>query len=121
MLNRQEPTREGEPAIESAAELERRVLGALCLGACEGPIAELARSMLAGYRWREPAHAAVFDIVMSFPASSAAALREQLAARLTRRGFPDFDVAAWFALPQCSEREVGEWMRRLRELPEDDR
>jgi hypothetical protein len=117
-LKRQEPTPEARPAVESAAELERRVLGALCLGTRDGPVKELARSMLAGYRWREPVHAAVFDVVMSFPASSAAALGEQLPARLTRRGFPDFDTAAWFALPQGSRQEAAEWMRRLRELPE---
>lgn len=119
MLNRQEPTPKGEPQVELAAELERRVLGALCLGTREGSAKELARSILAAYRWREAVHGAVFDIVMSFPASGAVVLGEQLPARLTRRGFPDFDIAALFASPQPSQEEAAAWMRRLRDLPED--
>lgn len=117
-MNPPEPSLKSGRGVESAVELERRVLGVLCLGAREGSVRELARSMLAHYRWREPVHAAVFDIVMGFPTSSAAALGEQLPARLTRRGFPDSDVAAWFTSPQCSKKEAAEWMRRLRELPE---
>lgn len=119
MLNPPGPAPESGGGVESATEIERRVLGALCLGAREGSIKDLARSMLAGYHWRDAIHAAIFEIAMAFPSSSAAALKEQLPARLARRGFPDFDVAALFASPPGSTKEAVRWMHRLRELPED--
>lgn len=73
---------------------------------------EAARAWLASYAWSDAAHRAVFEIVMSFPSPSAAALREQFAARLTRRGFPDFDFVELFrGSPECAE--VEEWMRQL--------
>ena len=120
-MRRQEPTPESARGAESATELERPVLGALCMETSEGPVKALARSLLADYPWREAVHAAVFEIVMSFPAARADLLREQLPARLTRRGFPDFDIACLFDRAPCSEKEAAEWIRRLRELPEEKR
>ncbi|HEY6291779.1 MAG TPA: hypothetical protein VI455_09505, partial [Terriglobia bacterium] len=83
-------------------EIERRVLAALCRGTEEGPVRESARQLLADYRWREPVHQIVFEIVVRFPSTSTGALREQLPARLTRRGFPDFDFASLFNAPPGS-------------------
>lgn len=120
-MKQRESNREDAPAVDSTIELERQVLGAVCRGTREGSIKELATSLLARYCWRDPVHAAVFDIAMSFPASNPAALKEQLPARLTRRGFPDFDIAALFALPQPTHQEATGWMHRLRELSEDAR
>jgi hypothetical protein len=119
MLSPQEPTSEA-PRDESRAALERRVLRALCQGTGQGSVKALARSVLAGYRWRDPVHAVVFDLVMSFPVSDAAAVKEHLPARLTRRGFPDFDLAALFSSPQPTHEEAATWIQRLRQFPEDD-
>jgi hypothetical protein len=66
----------------------------------------MARRLLAKYRWQAAAHEAVFQIVMSFPSPRAETLREHLPARLTRRGFPDFDFEALFALPLAPRIEV---------------
>jgi hypothetical protein len=103
-------------AAHSPRELERQLLCALCQGGSEDWLKESARSLLSAYRWSDPTHQALFEIVMSFPAASAAALREQLPARLTRRGFPDFDLELLFASTPPSAAEAEQGMRRLREL-----
>jgi hypothetical protein len=72
-----------------------------------------ARQLLADYRWCEPVHQTVFEIVMSFPSASTGALREQLPARLTRRGFPDFDFASLFNAPRGSRADAEHWIEHL--------
>ena len=119
ILSRQEFDSEASRSAESPAALERRLLEAICQGAGDGSVRALARSLLARYRWRDPVHAALFDIVISFPAANPAALEEQLPARLTRRGFPDFDAAALFASPRPTYEQAAAWMQRLRQLSED--
>lgn len=49
---------------------------------------------------------------MSFPSQSAPNLREQFPARLTRRGFPDFDFVELFSAPPDFE-QAEEWIRQL--------
>jgi hypothetical protein len=98
---------------EQRAQIERRVLAAVCGGTSDGPLRETARVRLAGYVWSDVTHRAVFDIMMSFPSASLAALRDQIPARLARCGFPDFDFAALFADPEPSRAEVEEWMKQL--------
>ncbi len=111
------------PAHPDAAELmkatvlesERLVLRALCQGALEGPVRSLARRYLASYQWLEPVHQVIFEIVMSLPTDSPQLIREQLPARLTRRGFPDADVDPMLRGPLLSRSEAEQLMRRLRE------
>jgi len=100
---------------ESRIQLERRVLAALYAGTRKGSIREAARARLASYAWSDGAHQAVFEIVMAFPSASPDALRDQLPARLTRRGFPDFDFAALFEAPEIAPAEAEVWMARLNE------
>jgi hypothetical protein len=98
---------------QSRSALERQVLAALCAGTREGSVREMARKHLAAYAWSEAAHQTIFEIVMGFPSAGEAALRDQLPARLTRRGFPDFDFDDLFACPQPSDAQAEEWMRQL--------
>jgi hypothetical protein len=98
---------------ESRTQLERRILAALCAGTVEGSVREAARTGLARYSWSDAAHQAVFEIVMSFPSMSADALREQLPARLTRRGFPDFDFTSIFRGSVRAAEEVEAWITQL--------
>ncbi len=76
-------------ASQQATEIERQALRALCQ---ESRLRESARNRLRAYHWREAVHQAVFDVLMTSPWASTGLLQSQLAARLTRRGFPD---AAW--------------------------
>jgi len=72
-----------------------------------------ARKLLTDYRWSDAAHQAVFETIVRLPQMSRPALRDQLPALLTRRGFPDFDFEALFAGPEPSASDAEEWMRRL--------
>lgn len=98
---------------ESLVDLERRVLAILCQSGGEAAVRGQARQLLANYRWSDAAHQAVFEIVMSFPGPSCQALRDQLPARLTRRGFPDFDFQGLFNVSIPSPSNAEEWMREL--------
>ena len=93
-------------------DLERRVLRILCSGKEEAH--ELARRGLAGYRWRDPTHEAIFEAIMSFPSASSQTLREQLPARLTRRGFPDFDFESLFESSGFAAGEFEQLIGKLR-------
>jgi hypothetical protein len=94
-------------------DLERRVLCALCGedGAIEGR--QMARQRLEDYHWREAVHQAIFEVIMNFAAASSRALREQLPARLTRRGFPDFDFESVFQSQALTPGELEELIRKL--------
>lgn len=100
---------------DSKVVLERRILTALCAGTRDGSVREAARGQLAAYPWSDAAHQAIFEIVMGFPSTSVAALRDQLPARLTRRGFPDYDFAALFVGPAPAQADFEEWMKQLRD------
>jgi hypothetical protein len=101
-------------APQGIFEIERRVLRFLCQTADGGTLRERARELLADYRWSDGAHEAIFEIVMRLPQVSRQALRDQLPALLTRRGFPDLDFGNLFAAPP-SANEAEKWMRRLAE------
>jgi len=116
----QYPRNEGIARDAAVSETERRVLKALCQLPREVRARDLARQLLAAYAWREAAHQAVFEIVMSFPSTSTQALREQLPARLTRRGFPDFDFEALFESPAPRAKEAQAAMEQLRDSPRTD-
>lgn len=94
-------------------KVERKVLSAVCREAYEGSVRDSARELLAGYEWRDAAHQAVFDIVMKFPDAAAEVLRDQLPAKLTLRGFPDFDFDSLFDVPMPPDAETELWMRKL--------
>jgi hypothetical protein len=100
-------------------ETERLILRALSLGTAEGSAREAARRLLGTYRWREPVHGAIYDVLMSLPANDPEFVREQLPARLTRRGFPDFDFADFLKPATLSREEVERLMRQLLEERSD--
>jgi hypothetical protein len=96
------------------SDLERCVLRALCSETAQSQARDIARRALADYRWHEPVHEAVFDVIMSFPSASSQALREQLPGRLTRRGFPDFDFESLFESREPESGELERLIGRLR-------
>lgn len=76
----------------SRLDAERRVLQVLCQGTPQGPVVDQARASLGGYRWSDPVHQVIFEIVLGLPPDATQAIRDLLPARLTRRGFPDFAI-----------------------------
>jgi len=105
---------EATPEV-ALANLERCVLRALCSENSEPEGRENARRALTDYRWHDPVHQAVFDVIMSFPSASSQALREQLPGRLTRRGFPDFDFESLFESRESESQELERLIARLRD------
>jgi len=103
----------GDPVIE----MERQILSALCRAEHGEPLRRLARESLRFYRWREPAHEAIFEVLMALPATSPENIREQLPTRITRRGFPDIPWEQLFLYPAISKSEVEELVRQLLQTP----
>jgi hypothetical protein len=96
-------------------EVERRVLGALCQGTPQGSVRATARDILRTYRWREPLHQIVFEVVLSIPTEAPEVIREQLLARLTRKGFPDVNIEDFFKPHGLSKEEAERLIRQLRD------
>ncbi len=96
-------------------QTERRVLVVLCQGTAEGSARETAKRHLRDYRWREPLHQVVFEVLMAMPGDAPALVRDQLPARLTRKGFPDVDWEQFFEPHSLSLEEVKALMRELRQ------
>ena len=100
-------------ADQSVVENERQLLRALCQGAFDS---RANLNTLRNYRWREPLHQVIFEILISMPGSNPELLREQLPAHLTRRGLPDFDLS-WFQPNALAEKDVERLIKRLNNLP----
>ncbi len=103
----------GDPVIE----MERQILSALCRAEHGEPLRHLARESLRFYRWREPAHEAIFEVLMALPAASPENIREQLPTRITRRWFPDIPWEQLFQYPAISKSEAEELVRQLLQTP----
>ena len=96
------------PSSESEAErsLELIILRALCQGTPEGSVRASAKRILGSYRWREPLHQAVFEVIMGMPKHDTRVIRDLLPARLTRRGFPDFNLPDFFGGRAVARKRV---------------
>ncbi len=101
--------RREDPVIE----MERQILSALCRAEHGEPLRRLARESLRLYRWREPVHEAIFEVLMALPAASPEIIREQLPTRITRRGFPDVPWEQLFQCPAIPMSEAEELVRQL--------
>lgn len=77
--------------MRDVVQIERRVLAALLQGFDDGPPEASLKQSLAGYRWREPDHQAIFSALAHFPSSDSSITAAELPARLTRLGFPDVE------------------------------
>ena len=98
---------------QHSVEVERSVLRTLCQGTPQGSVRATARDILRTYRWREPLHHVIFEVVLSIPTEVPEVIRAQLPARLTRRGFPDVDIEDLFKPHGLSKEEAEHLIRRL--------
>jgi hypothetical protein len=99
-------------------DLERRALCVVCQGTPEGPARSAAASTLGNYRWLEPVHRVIFEILLAFGTTPVSLVREHFPARLARRGFPDFDFEFLFEPHSLSKGEAERLMRELASLAE---
>ncbi|HEV2175647.1 MAG TPA: hypothetical protein VGW33_00360 [Terriglobia bacterium] len=106
-----------DPATEiRAKELERQVLRVLCAGAPEGSSGSLqgrVRELVSGYHWHDPVHQALFEVLGSLPVTNSRVIREQLPARLARKGFPDVALDDLFEPLALWNQQVEKLIRQL--------
>lgn len=96
-------------SVPPLVDTERQVLRALYQ---RGPDSRANLHALRAYRWSEPVHQVIFDLLADLQGANPELIREQLPARLTRRGFPDFDLA-WFRPLAVREKEIAQLIDRL--------
>jgi hypothetical protein len=77
-------------------EIERRMLGALCMGPLSLDDRSEALRSLANYDWILPDHRVIYEVLRRSRQRNSAALRENIVAEITRLGFPDIDVEPFF-------------------------
>ena len=74
------------------AEIERRLLSALCATALDSEMRALILERLSAHTFANRDHEIIFQALAKIPLAPAEHIRETLSARLTRLGFPDIDV-----------------------------
>jgi hypothetical protein len=79
-----------------SAEIERRLLSALCATTLGREMRALILERLSAHTFANPDHEIIFQALAKIPLAPAAHIRETLSARLTRLGFPDIDVEPIF-------------------------
>lgn len=85
-----------DAARRTIVEAEFRALQAMCQAAPQDAVREHAFTVLAGYRFRDPLHQLLFDILRELRTQPADQLRTLLPQRLTIKGFPDLDIEPFF-------------------------
>jgi hypothetical protein len=96
------------------AELERELLRALC--AVPGTATfKTATQELAEYEWQSYENRIVFQALQSVLDHDSLWLREELAARTTRAGFPDLDWSFYFQ-SSSARTDLGALLRSLKEM-----
>jgi hypothetical protein len=95
--------------IDAAGESivrERAILRALCVAEVHRADRLRALSILAKYRFHDPHHQVLFDVLQEVPSATPALLRERLPALLTRRGFPDFDLGFFLSAEEFVNQDL---------------
>jgi hypothetical protein len=88
---------------DKIVQIERRLLRGLCRGVVvEGQRAEIMHA-LAAYQWRGTEHQVVFEVLHKLKNASPETIRANLAAELTRKGFPDVDIAVFLEFGEISK------------------
>jgi hypothetical protein len=87
-------------------EIERRVLGALCVGPLSPDDRSEALRSLANYSWILPDHRVIYEALRRSRLRIPAVLREHVVAEITRLGFPDIEVEPFFAPCTLTKGEI---------------
>jgi hypothetical protein len=81
-----------------SAEIERRLLAALCAATLDREMRTQILERLSAHTFANRDHEIIFQALAKMPPATAEHIRETLSARLTRLGFPDIDVEPIFEL-----------------------
>jgi len=94
----------------TSASRERIYLALLCQSRLAEPLRAGLESLLCRHSWKSEDHRAVFDALASWRAEPEV-IRVELAARLTRLGFPDTEIEEYFAPAGVSLETALGWLR----------
>ncbi|MGH9803725.1 MAG: hypothetical protein ACRD4D_01035 [Candidatus Acidiferrales bacterium] len=95
--------------------IEWELLRVLCSTALAASARREALAMLSGYAFNDPIRQAIFDEANRIGPERPDLLRQELPARLTRRGFPAVDFDSLFAPPSLTTEQALEKARALLE------
>jgi hypothetical protein len=101
---------------QSRVAQECEVLRVLCGAVSDLTFRDSCFKRLANYRFVEPEHQVVFDALHALPSSDPNALRDRLTVRLNNQGFPDINLAHFFAPSSLPRDAALELVGRLAEL-----
>jgi len=87
-------------------EVERVFLGALCAVPLSPEERGAILRRIAEYNWRSPDHRVIYDALRPSRQHDSAALREHIAAEITRLGFPDIDITPFFVQSALSKTDI---------------
>ncbi len=97
----------------SAAEIERRLLGALCAPGLDDETRARIFERLATHTFAAADHETIFRALLKMRGAPARHIRETLGAGLTRLGFPDIDVEPILSLEPPSAQQIAALLDRL--------
>lgn len=102
------------PSPELVAATELDVLRAMCTGTPEGTVWDRGMLLLDRYPFRDLVHQLIFDVLQEINTDLPDIIRQQLPARLTKKGFPAVDVEKFLAPHGLSSAKAVARMETLR-------
>ena len=97
---------------DTIQHLEIRILHLLCTH-ISGDVLTSGLATLSAYAWRNPEHRVVFETVQRISCLPPALRRHELAAEVTRMGFPDVDCSAYFEENTDAPEGLAELIQRV--------
>lgn len=95
------------------AEIERRLLAALCAATLDLQMRTQILGRLSAHTFANRDHEIIFQALVKIPLAPAEHIRETLSARLTRLGFPDIDVEPILGLSPPSADTIAALLQQL--------
>lgn len=95
---------------------ERRLLAALCQGSIAADARGEVVRRLSKHAFGDPEHELIFRALAKIPSGDAEFVRAALGLRLTRAGFPDFDLEPFFDAAPPDAAELAEIWREFDSL-----
>ena len=92
---------------------ERRLLAALCQGSIAADARGEVLQRLSRHAFGDPEHELIFRALAKIPSGDAEFVRAALGLRLTRAGFPDFDLEPFFDAPPPDDAEIADIWREF--------
>lgn len=102
------------PSREEILATEAKVLQAMCAGTPDGTVWDQGMLLLGPYPFQDVVHQLIFDTLQEINTDLPAIIRQQLAARLTRKGFPAVDTEKFLAPAGLAGEEAVALMKKLR-------